>query len=249
MKSPIVERISRCLLLSLSSRITIYKRHESKLGFRTQLSISDLAELTEELLKLLFGSLRLYILHDKVEHLHRFLELVSTFDQLKLPLLLSLCLSNVETRLLVGFFFVTVTSLTELINSFLSILPVFEANETESFAHLVLVFHDDSAHNLTKVTELCFKLLIRILTCRKVLYIQIGAAARFLEASSVLLWDILTYSKHTWLRFKSFLLIFSQLANLFTIHLFDGILGSFKCLKLDKAISTGLIFTVNTHFD
>jgi hypothetical protein len=145
------------VLLRLSGCVSVLEGDESKLGFGTQLRISHCTEDLEKRFELLFGSLRIHVFHDKIEHLHRLLELVSALLQFKGSLLFSLSLSYVKNRLLVGFIFSTLLfDLAELIDGFLSILPVFEADESEAFALLILILHDDSAHDFTEVRKLSF---------------------------------------------------------------------------------------------
>jgi hypothetical protein len=65
----------------------------------------------EERFELLFSRLRIHILDNQVEHLHRLFELVSAFLQFQRSLIFSLGLSDVETGLEVAtiFFFARLT--------------------------------------------------------------------------------------------------------------------------------------------
>lgn len=147
----------------------------------------------EERFELLFGRMRIHIFDDEIEHLHRFFELVSAFLQFQRSLLFSLGLSDVKTGLDVAiFFFARLTVSTVLIKSFLSILPVSEADEPKALALLVLILHDHGAHDLSEVNENCFEILVCEISSWKILDVEVGAASRLLKTITILLGHVLS---------------------------------------------------------
>ena len=148
--------------------------------------------LSEECFELLFGSSRIHILDDQVEHLHGLLELVSAFLQFQCTLLFGLSLSHIEIGLGVDLLlFAGLAVRAKLIQGFLSILPVFEAHEPKAPALLVLILHDHGTHDFTEVSELSFQVLVSEVSRWEVLHVEVGAASRLLESIAILLRHVL----------------------------------------------------------
>lgn len=147
----------------------------------------------EERFELLFGRMRIHIFDYEIEHLHRFFELVSAFLQFQRSLLFSLGLSYVKTGLDVAIFlFGRVTVSTVLIKSFLSILPVFEADKPKALALLVFILHDHGAHDLSEINENGFEILACEISSWKILDVEVGAASRLLKTITILLGHVLS---------------------------------------------------------
>jgi len=87
------------LLFSISGGITLLEAYEAQLSLRDDLATSDLAELTEKLLELLFGRLLVKILDDQVEQVHALLEVVGALLSIQLALGPGLSLTNEQVLL------------------------------------------------------------------------------------------------------------------------------------------------------
>lgn len=75
-------------LLGGSGRFTVSEAHKGHGGISMQLDVVDVAELSEEVFKLLLGGRRVHVLDDQVHVHHGLLPLVSLLGDLLLPLLL-----------------------------------------------------------------------------------------------------------------------------------------------------------------
>lgn len=107
-QAAVLERCVRSLLLGISGRLPILEGDEGELRFQAQLRVVHRAEVSKELFEFLPRGGGADVLDHQVQQLHALLELVSTFLQLELPLILALGLAHVEVPFLGAVSFVTI---------------------------------------------------------------------------------------------------------------------------------------------
>ena len=111
------------------------------------LDVVDVAELGEEIGHFLLCRRGVHVLHDEVHVHHRLLPLISLFGHLLLPLLLALEFADVQAALEL------IRQLLEVVEGALRVLPITEADETETTRGTVCVPHDARRQYLAKRPE------------------------------------------------------------------------------------------------